>query len=130
MKNHLKIIFKLGILCVVLLPINYYVLEELFNIEFTGLYYFSFAYYFIMVFAVHLVMSKALKNRPQNYIVAFMASMGIKMFLSLIILVIILYAEIESSKIFGVNYLLLYMIFSAFSIMEMLKAQKTFQETK
>jgi len=123
-KSNLRYIIQLAILIAVLLPINYFVLVELMHIEFSRLYYFSYLYYIILVFIIQIMMSRALKDRPQNYIISFMASMGVKMFLSLGILVVIMYPGLNSSKYFAINYLLLYLIFSAFSIFQMLQAQR------
>jgi len=123
-----RFLIELAVLTVILLPLNYFVLEELLDTEFKLIHYFVYAYYVIMVFIIQMVMMRALKNRPQRYIISFMSSMGIKIFLSLIILVVIMYTGLESSKPFAINYLILYLVFSAFSIFQMLRAQREFSE--
>ncbi len=119
-----RFLIELGILTAVLLPINFFVLEELLKVEFKPLHYFIYIYYVAMVLVINIVMMRALKNRPQGYIISFMSSMGIKIFLSLMILVVIMYTGLDNSKPFAINYLILYLVYSAFSIFQMLRAQR------
>ncbi len=125
MKNSLmKFILQLVVLTAVAIPVNYYVNHEFLNMEFEKLYYFSYFYFFLVTIIIHLLLKRSLKDRPQKYVVVFMASMGIKIFLSLMILVVVLLIGIENSKVFAINYLILYMLYSAFSVSRTLKSLK------
>jgi hypothetical protein len=114
----------------ILVPVNYYVLEELMDMPFTKLHYGVYTYFVLLILAAHLFMARSLQDRPQRFVVVFMASMGIKIFLSLIILVIIMYTGINNSKPFAINYLILYLVFSSFSISQILRLQRTLAEKK
>lgn len=120
----IRFFISLFLLSFVLVSINYFLLQEVFNTTFTSFYYGVYIYFITLVSIVHFIMLDSLKKRAQRYIVVFMASMGIKIFLSLAVLVVIMYSGINNTKVFAINYLMLYLFYSAFSISQMLRAQK------
>ena len=119
-----RFIIELASLLVVLLSVNYFVLVEMLNEKFGILQVIVYCFFLLMVTFIHISMLRALKKRPQQFVIAFMASMGIKIFVSLTLLMIIMYTGINNSNAFAINYLLLYLSFSSFSIYQMLRAQK------
>lgn len=127
-KVSLRFLFGLLILLTVLVPLNYFLLQAVLKIEFKTINYGVLAYFALLISAVQFSMQNSLKKRPQRFVLNFMAAMGIKMFLSLIFLLILLYFFEVDKKVFGINYLVLYFIFSAYSITNILLAQKV--ETK
>ena len=124
--SFLRYFIELATLSIVLLPVNYYVQEELLKMDFSSLHYFSFIYFILLVTVIQIFLVRSLRNRPQKFVITFMASMGIKIFLSLMILVVIMYTGLNSSKEFAINFLVLYLVYSGFSIMHMQKVQKDF----
>ena len=130
MGSLLKFLVELATLTIILLPVNYYVLEEILNIDFNNLHYFVFTYLIIMVSIIQFTMMKSIKNRPQRFVFSFMSSMGIKIFISLFILVVIMYSGINNSKPFAINFLALYISYSTFSVLQILRLQKKVPEDK
>ena len=124
-KSHISFIFGLLVLLTVVLPLNYYVLEELLDLPFSKLHYFVYGYFVFIITLIHIYMVQSLKERPQRFVIAFMASMGIKILISLLLLVVIMYTGINNTKTFAINYLALYFIFSSFSVFHTLKTQKS-----
>lgn len=120
----LRFLFDLFILLALMIPVNYYILEELINLEFSILHYVCYAYFTLMVFLIHIFMLRSLELKPQRFVIYFMASMGVKIFLSLLVLVVIMYTGINNSKVFVINYLSLYFVYSFFSVYHTLRAQK------
>lgn len=126
----LNFLLQSAILILLLISINYFVLEEFFKTDFTALYYSIYVYFYLMITVIHVFMIRALKKRPQQYIIVFMSSMGIKIFLSLIVLVVIMYSGLNKTKTFAINFLILYLLFSSFSIYQMLRAQRHINKNK
>lgn len=120
----LNFLLRSAVLVLFLISVNYFVLEEFFKTDFTALYYGIYIYFYMMITIIHVFMVRALKKRPQQYIIVFMSSMGIKIFLSLIVLVVIMYSGLDKTKTFAINFLILYLLFSSFSIYQMLRAQQ------
>lgn len=124
-KSLFSFVLRLAVLLIVILPLDYFVIEELLKVEFVNTYYFVLAYFTLLVLFTQVYMINSLKKRPQVFVWTFLGVIGIKMFLSLIILVIIIYTGVNESKIFGVNFISLYFAFSIFSVLQILKAQRT-----
>ena len=118
-------ILRLLVFLIVLLPLDYFVLQEVFNIEFSYKYYFVFGYFTLIVLLIQIYINNSLKKRPQVFIWTFLGALGLKMFLSLLVLVIVMYAGVSEPKIWAVNFVSLYFAFSTFSALQIMKAQKT-----
>lgn len=110
---------------IVLLPIDYFVFEAVLKITFGFSHYFVFAYFTLIVFFVQIYINKSLKKRPQVFIWTFLGALGLKMFLSLLLLVIVMYAGVNEPKVWAVNFVSLYFVFSVFSALQIMKAQKS-----
>ena len=128
--NFLKFFIGLAVLICIVLPVNYFVMEELLDTPFTALNYFVYIYFIILVTAIQFYMTSSLNKRPQRFVISFMASMGVKIFLSLILLVIIMYSGMNNSKSFAINFMVVYLVFSFFSISHILRVQKSRSETR
>lgn len=126
----LSFLLRSAIPLLFLISINYFVLEVFFKTEFSALYYGIYSYFYLMITIIHVFMVRALNKRPQQYIIVFMSSMGIKIFLSLIVLVVIMFSGLNKSKIFAINFLTLYLLFSAYSIYQMLRGQHHINKSK
>ena len=123
-KSLFSFVLRLFVLLIVVLPIDYYVFEAVLKLEFGFVNYFSLAYFTLLVLVTQFYMVQALKKRPQVFIWTFMGAVGLKMFLSLLLLVIMIYSGVDEPKTFGVNFISLYLIFSTFSVLQILKAQR------
>ena len=128
-RSNLNFITGLAILLLAMIPLNYYILEELIGQTFLPLHYYSYLYFVTLVLVVHFILVRSLKKRPQRFVINFMAVMGIKIFLSLILLVVFIYFFDVNKKVFGINYMILYLVFSSYSIASILKAQKKADQT-
>ena len=123
-KSIISFVLRLAVFIIVLLPLDYYIVEEVLKIGFGNPFYFVFAYFSLLVLFIQVYINKSLKKRPQVFIWTFLGAVGLKMFLSLLLLVIFMYAGVNESKTFGVNFICLYLAFSTFSVLQILKAQK------
>ena len=119
-----RFLVELAVLSVILLPMNYYVTEALLSLDFDILYYGVYLYYLLLVIGIQVAIIRALRDRPQKFIIVFMSSMGLKIFISLILLVTVMMSGLNNSKAFAINFLILYLVFSGFSIYQMQRAQK------
>ena len=123
-KSIFSFVLRLAVFLIIILPLDYFIIEEVLKVEFVNTYYFVLAYFTLLVLFTQVYMNNSLKKRPQVFVWTFLGVVGIKMFLSLMILVIIIYAGVNESKIFGVNFISLYFAFSTFSVLQILKAQR------
>ena len=104
--------------------------KEVLKIEFGYSNYFVFAYFSLIVLFIQVYINKSLKKRPQVFIWTFLGALGLKMFLSLLLLVIVMYAGVHDSKAWAINFISLYFAFSMFSVLQILKAQKRSVENR
>ena len=114
----------------ILIPLDYYIVVELLNSPFDIINYLSFVYFVLVVCIIQFSMIKVLKGRPQSFVPGFMGALGIKMFLTLIILAVLVYSGMVEKKVFGINFTVLYFIFTSFSITHILRAQRSSMEEK
>lgn len=124
MKKFLSFLVAVIALTILLIPFNYYVLEELLKLPFGNLQYASFAYFVMVILGIHYKLLGALKKRPQQFVTTFMGLMAIKMFLSIGLMLLMIYAGGADIKSFVVNFVVLYMLYTALEIQYILKAQR------
>lgn len=120
-----KFFIGLVSLLFILIPLDYYIIVELLNSSFDIINYLTFVYFILVICIIQISLMKLLKGRPQSFVPGFMGALGIKMFLTLIILTVLIYSGMVDKKVFGINFTLLYFIFTAFSITHVLKAQRS-----
>ena len=114
----------------VLLPMNYFIVVELLQSTFDIINYLTFIYFMVLVAIIQILMSRLLKERPQRFVPGFMGALAIKMFLTLTILVIVVYLGLVDKYVFGINFTILYLIFTTFSITHILSVQRSSIEDK
>lgn len=124
--------FILGLISMILIliPLDYYVIVELLNAPFDVINYLTFVYFVLIICIIQFAMMKVLQGRPQSFVPGFMAALGIKMFLTLTILTVLVYLGMVEKKVFGINFAVLYFIFTSFSITHILRAQRSSLEEK
>lgn len=125
MSRWLRYFGWLLVVVLILLSVNYFLAQVFFKELFTPAFYFMHLYFIVLVIFAQLLLDRALKERPQRFVVTFMGVMAIKMFLSLAILVLLVYTGWVTSKFFIVNYLILYLAYSVFSVGQILAFQKS-----
>ena len=120
----LRFLFSLLIFLVIALALDFFIVVEVFKLDFGFTYYFTFVYFTFAVVVIQLFIIRSLRKRPQQFVWTFMACLGIKMFASLILLLLMIYSGVDHPKVFGINFAVLYLLFSTFSVIHILKAQK------
>jgi hypothetical protein len=72
-----------------------------------------YLYFPITTLLIHRVLSKKVAGRPQTFVTSFMGSMAAKLFISLILLLVVLYS-VPSIKIpFALSFLYLYLLYTS-----------------
>ncbi len=113
------------VITLVLLSFNYFILEELLNQPFSLKNYLSFTYFFAGGFVMFRYLFNSMNDDPKKFVTRFMAAMGIKIFVSLMILVIYLWVHEAQGKVFAVNFLILYLLYSGILFQRLYKGKKT-----
>ena len=124
-KSLFKFFWGLIVLILIVLPLNYYIVVELLKSPFDIINYLTFLYFILLISIIQIMMLRLLKKRPQLFVPGFMGALGLKMFLTLIILAVLVYAGLVDKFVFGINFALLYFIFTTFSIVHILGAQRS-----
>lgn len=119
---YLRFFSGLFILVAVMLPLNYFILREVLGLDFGTLHYVVYFYFIFIVTTIHLVVYNTLSQKPGRFVIAFIGSMAVKILLSLLLLVVIM-KWFDNSGAAAVNFLLLYLSFSSFSVYNILKEQ-------
>jgi hypothetical protein len=78
-------------------------------------WYLLFYFYFITVVSLLLIERTAIKN-PDDISKGFFGAMMLRLFVSVIIATIILYYDRESSTIFALNFIVIYLLYLGFEI--------------
>jgi hypothetical protein len=122
-KHTLRFFVLLIVFTALLIPFNYFVLEALLSQEFAFPQYLTYAYFAGITLLVQGFLIKSLEERPQKFVINFMAAMGVKIFLSLILLAIHLYFNKDDGKIYAVNFTVLYLAYAALGTYAILRLQ-------
>lgn len=124
----MKYLFRFILICVlltaVLIPFNYFVLDGILDRKFDYTYYLAYGYFLVLTIVIQGLLLKSLSERPQKFVVNFMAAMGGKIFLSLILILLHLYFNKEGAKVFAVNFTVLYLLYSFLGIYHILSVQR------
>ena len=78
-----------------------------------------YAYLLALGFGTHALLSRAIKKRPQAFINTFMATMSIKMLVSLGVLVAAIFADKEQLMPIAISFLTGYFAFMVLEVMNM-----------
>lgn len=81
--------------------------------------FFIYGYFVLLTLGMHLVLMAANRKSPQLFVNAFLGLMSGKMFMSLIIILLYLVLIKERPMAFGVNFLMLYLAFTAFEVVSL-----------
>lgn len=108
------IVSLIGALLFYLAPGEYY----------TQAFPFLIVFFFVVTLIVHYFLEKAIKNRPMKFVNLFMLITFLKLFFFLVIMVIYALLAKEDAIRFIITYLALYILFSAFEVVSILKDLK------
>ena len=103
-KYLLRFILICVLLTVVLIPFNYFILQGMLTIPFDQSIYLAYGYFLVLSILIQAFLLKSSSDRPQKFVINFMAAMGGKVMLSLLLLVLHMYFHKEGAKVFAVNF--------------------------
>lgn len=95
------------------------------NEAFTLKNYLSYLYFFVGSFFVYRFLFISMNEDPKKFVTRFMAAMGLKIFISLMILVVYMWFNQSEGKVFAVNFLVLYLLYSGLIFNRLYKVKKT-----
>jgi hypothetical protein len=105
-------------LCAVLLFFwNYFTPENLHH----SLSWVILAFFSISTFVVHLYLSKSAEGDPKAFVGKFMGVTGLKLFLYLIVLIILLLTDRDHVRAIALYFLVMYFLFTVFEVSSLYK---------
>lgn len=120
--------FSLTALFIGLLVTNILVAQyALVDVEYPLSVYSSHIFFFIITGLTHFLSTQK-ASRPQTFVNNFMLSLTIKLFLSLGILLVYGLVAKETLKQFGITFMAVYLFYTAFETIELLKHAKKQKE--
>ncbi len=78
-------------------------------------------YFYVLTMISLIIVEKTVKNNINNLSKGFFGAMMLRLFLSVVIAMIIIYIDRESSTIFAINFIILYLLFLVFEIYYLIK---------
>ncbi len=117
--------FFASLLIISILFIITQILLQYFDIKIISRFYYFLILYFVVISSyTHYILLKALIFKPNRFLIKFMLTTTIKLFLSIIILIIFIFTNKLEAKIFSLNFVVLYLIYLFFDIFMILKQSK------
>lgn len=107
------------VLAAALFAAHYAVVAFALSQPFHGIYLVFYGFLIGLSVATHLLLANAIKKRPQAFVNTFMATMSLKMLLSLGVLVVCIMAFRELMKPLAVSFLVLYFAFTTYEVLAM-----------
>lgn len=83
-----------------------------------------YVYFPLITSLIHFVLLKQIYKRPQLFINYFMGSMTVKLFLSMILLLVVLYTTPKVRISFALIFMAMYLIYTALSVVVLFKKLK------
>lgn len=83
-----------------------------------------YVYFPLITSLIHSVLLKQINKRPQLFVNYFMGSMTVKLFLSMILLLVVLYSTPTVRISFALIFMLMYLIYTAVSVVVVFKKLK------
>ncbi|MAC94460.1 MAG: hypothetical protein CMC96_03045 [Flavobacteriales bacterium] len=83
-----------------------------------------YVYFPLITLLIHSVLLKQINKRPQLFINYFMGSMTIKLFLSMILLLVVLYTQPDVRISFALIFMFMYLVYTALSVVVLFKKLK------
>lgn len=117
-------VLSLTTLFISLLVVNVLIAQyALQQIDYPLSIYISHVFFYVITLLTHLLSTQK-TSRPQSFVNNFMLSLTIKLFLSLGILLVYGLIAKETLKQFGITFMAVYLFYTAFETIELLKHAK------
>ena len=96
--------------------------------ELSEIYFILYIYFPVTTILIHFILNKKLDQRPQAFVTAFMGSMSAKLFISLILLLIVIYTNREVRVPFAILFMAMYAVFTILSTSVLFKKLRSKKE--
>ena len=83
--------------------------------------WFSFGFFVVLTAALHFMLLSSSKGDPKKFIRSYMMVTTLKLFASLITVVIVMLSDRAGAKAFAITFMLLYFIYTAFEVFTLLR---------
>lgn len=81
-------------------------------------------YFFVLTTLLHIRLIKAAGKEPKNFVYAFMGSTALRMFITLIALIVYIFIDRPGAMNFAVAFLFCYFIYLIFEVVELQRSFK------
>ena len=99
----------------------HFVVIQLSELFWHNSYIILYVYFPLITLLIHSVLLKQINKRPQLFINYFMGSMTVKLFLSMILLLVVLYTQPNVRISFALIFMFMYLVYTALSIVVLFK---------
>lgn len=120
----MKNFYQLIALITFVLACIHFMLIQLSEMLWHPLYLLLYVYFPLITSLIHSVLLKQINKRPQLFINYFMASMALKLFLSMILLLVVLYTTPKIRIYFALAFMFMYIIYTTVSVVVIFKKLK------
>lgn len=104
--------WSLLIISLISLVAHYFIFQYL-GFDWNQWMWVLYLYFPITTLLIHRVLSKKVAARPQSFVTSFMGSMAAKLFISLILLLVVLYSFPTIKIPFALSFLYLYLLYTS-----------------
>lgn len=99
----------------------HFVVIQLSELVWHNSYIVLYVYFPLITLLIHSVLFKQINKRPQLFINYFMGSMTVKLFLSMVLLLVVLYTQPNVRVSFALIFMFMYLVYTALSIVVLFK---------
>jgi len=101
---------------------------NLLSLDWNWVYLILYVYFPAFSLIMHAILTKKIDQRPQAFVTAFMGSMSAKLFISLILLLVVLYTNREIKIPFAILFMIFYAVFTILSTSVLFKKLRSKKE--
>lgn len=99
----------------------HFVVIQLSELVWHNSYIVLYVYFPLITLLIHSVLLKQINKRSQLFINYFMGSMTVKLFLSMILLLVVLYTQPNVRVSFALIFMFMYLVYTALSVVVLFK---------
>ena len=99
----------------------HFVVIQLSELVWHNSYIVLYVYFPLITLLIHSVLLKQINKRPQLFINYFMGSMTVKLFLSMVLLLVVLYTQPNVRVSFALIFMFMYLVYTALSVVVLFK---------
>jgi membrane protease YdiL (CAAX protease family) len=119
-KDFLDFLIKLIALTIILIVVSYFTFNYLPLPKPTALYY-IFGFFFVVISVIHYFLLKAVSKNSKRFPAYYMGGITLKLFLSMIFILIYAVRNPEQAKPFLVTFFVIYFIYTTYETILILK---------